>query len=304
MNKELSVKKQRIKVMIFGVLLAGLCLGLILFSSQNKLESAKTKEIKIITTTAIYSEIANKIVGEQGKAQPIVDNPNLDPHDFKPTTKTAENVASADLVISTGLGYDDWVNPLINQQNWVNIGQDILHLKRGDNPHIWFDYYKMLRFVDQLAIKLGEIQPENQAYFQKNAQKYRKSLKVLEAKITQIKELKTNNLVDVSEPVLNYTLTNLGFKVNNQSFAHAIENGADPSVKDAEAVISDLKKHRVAFYVNNIQVINNTTETLVKAAKTHQIPVLNVTEMKPQNLSYLAWQKQTYDQIIAILKRS
>lgn len=297
------MKKRRIKIMILGLLLAGLCLGLILFSSQNKSESTKRKQIKIMTTTAIYSEIANKIIGNQGKAQPIVDNPNLDPHDFKPSTKTAENVAEADLVISTGLGYDDWVNPLIKNQKWLNIGQDVLQLKRGVNPHIWFDYYKMLKFIDKLAIELGQMKPEKAAYFKKNAKSYRNSLKILETKMSQIKKLKTNNLVDVSEPVLDYTLENLGFKVNNKAFAHAIESSADPSVKSAQEVINDFKNHKVAFYVENIQVVNNTTQNLKQAAKYYQIPILQVTEMKPKQLTYLNWQKQTYDQIIDILKK-
>lgn len=297
------MKKNRIKIMILGLLLAGLCLGLILFSSQNKPESTKRKQIKIMTTTAIYSEIANKIIGNQGKAQPIVNNPNLDPHDFKPSTKTAENVAEADLVISTGLGYDDWVNPLIKNQKWLNIGQDVLQLKRGVNPHIWFDYYKMLKFIDKLTVELSQMTPEKAAYFKKNAKNYRNSLKILETKMSQIKKLKTKNLVDVSEPVLDYTLENLGFRVNNKAFAHAIESSADPSVKSAQEVINDFKNHKVAFYVENIQVVNNTTQNLKQAAKNYQIPILQVTEMKPKQLTYLNWQKQTYDQIIDILKK-
>lgn len=297
------MKKNRIKIMVLGLLLAGLCLGLILFSSQNKPESTKRKQIKIMTTTAIYSEIANKIVGNQGKAQPIVNNPNLDPHDFKPSTKTAENVSEADLVISTGLGYDDWVNPLIKNQKWLNIGQDVLQLKRGVNPHIWFDYYKMLKFIDKLSVELSKMKPEKAAYFKKNAKSYRNSLKILETKMSQIKKLKTNNLVDVSEPVLDYTLENLGFRVNNKAFAHAIENSADPSVKSAQEVINDFKNHKVAFYVENIQVVNNTTQNLKQAAKNYQIPILQVTEMKPKQLTYLNWQKQTYDHIIDILKK-
>jgi len=190
------------------------------------------------------------------------------------------------------------------QDNEVwDVLEDVLRLKRGVNPHIWFDYYKMLKFIDKLAIELGQMKPEKAAYFKKNAKSYRNSLKILETKMSQIKKLKTNNLVDVSEPVLDYTLENLGFRVNNKAFAHAIESSADPSVKSAQEVINDFKNHKVAFYVENIQVVNNTTQNLKQAAKYYQIPILQVTEMKPKQLTYLNWQKQTYDQIIDILKK-
>ena len=43
----------------------------------------------------------------------IITNPNTDPHDYEPTAQDALKIASAQLVIENGVGYDPWVDRLL-----------------------------------------------------------------------------------------------------------------------------------------------------------------------------------------------
>ncbi|WP_317697532.1 metal ABC transporter solute-binding protein, Zn/Mn family [Xylocopilactobacillus apis] len=297
------MKKTRIIVIIIASFLAALFLGLILFSGspKNSTQDKNHQKINIVTTTDIYAEAAGKVVGNKGTVKSVIDNPHVDPHDFKPTTQTTRFVSNADLVVSNGLGYDDWVNPIVNKQPWINVGRDIAHKKSGANPHLWFDYEIMEKYTKYLTAKLSDLQPENKKYFSTNAKKYLKSMEPIYKKSAVIKSLKSNSFVDVSEPIFDYALNNLGFTINNPAFSKAIENETDPAIKDAQTVVDDFRNHRVAFYLHNIQAENNTTKSILKDAKKYQIPILYLTENKPKNLTYIKWQLDIYDKLEKLL---
>ncbi|BDR59029.1 metal ABC transporter solute-binding protein, Zn/Mn family [Xylocopilactobacillus apicola] len=297
------MKKNRKIIMLIAALLVLLCLGLVIFGiPHSKNEKAKSSQLQIVTSTDIYADITRQIVGKEGSVTAIIENPNIDPHDFKPTTKTTKAVTQADLVISNGLGYDNWINPLITKQKHIDIGKDVAGKKTGANPHLWFDLEIIEKYTNNLADQLGKMQPAHKSYFTTNAKNYQAKLKKVEAKAKKSTANPDKNQVDVSEPLFDYALTNLGYKINNPRFALAIENETDPSPKDAQATIDDFKDHRVIFYVHNRQVENNTTDTLLKEAKAQKIPVLFLTEMKPAGVSYLDWQNKIYDELAKILK--
>ncbi|WP_201331761.1 metal ABC transporter solute-binding protein, Zn/Mn family, partial [Lactobacillus nasalidis] len=58
-----------------------------------KSEQKSSNQIKIVTSTNIYADIAQNIVGKYGKATALIANGNTDPHDFEPTTAAAKTVA-------------------------------------------------------------------------------------------------------------------------------------------------------------------------------------------------------------------
>ena len=63
-------------------------------------------------------------------------------------------------------------------------------------------------------------------------------------------QLKTRSkmpIVAVSEPVFNYALQKMGFKVTDNHFALAIEEGSDPSYTDIRDLQNSIKEHKIAF---------------------------------------------------------
>ncbi|KIO94988.1 Zinc ABC transporter, periplasmic-binding protein ZnuA [Levilactobacillus brevis] len=80
----------------------------------------------------------------------------------------------------------------------------------------------------------------------------------------------------------------------------AVENGTDPSPKSIKAMRQDIINHRIAFFVNNSQASDKTVATMVKLAKQHHVPVLNVTETLPKGKTYLSWMQSQYRQLAKI----
>ena len=276
-------------------------LSLITVGCSNKQNStSQSDKISIVTTTNVYSDIAKNIVGKYGTATAIIDKSSVDPHDFDPTTADAKKVAQANIIVANGLGYDSWMNKLVKSvdKKPVLVGEDLMGLKSGDNPHIWYNLDMSTKYVDYLVKRLSKLDKKHAAYFKENGEKYL-------AKIDKIKQLAKANKGDqkpvfVSEPVFDYALQEAGYKIGDKKFEEAIENGTDPSPKTINEMNNAIKQKKIAFFVNNTQASSSTVKSFVKLAKKNNIPVLNVRETIPSNTTYLAWMKENYQKLADI----
>ena len=275
--------------------------SLITVGCSNKQNSAKQSDkISIVTTTNVYSDIAKNIVGKYGTATAIIDKSSVDPHDFDPTTADAKKVAQANIIVANGLGYDSWMNKLAKSvdKKPVLVGEDLMGLKSGDNPHIWYNLDMPTKYVDYLVKRLSKLDKKHAAYFKENGEKYL-------AKIDKIKQLAQANKGDqkpvfVSEPVFDYALQEAGYKIGDKKFEEAIENGTDPSPKTINEMNNAIKQKKIAFFVNNTQASSSTVKSFVKLAKKNNVPALNVRETIPNNTTYLAWMKENYQKLADI----
>ena len=277
--------------------------SLITVGCSNKQNSTShSDKISIVTTTNVYSDIAKNIVGKYGTATAIIDKSSVDPHDFDPTTADAKKVAQANIIVANGLGYDSWMNKLAKSvdKKPVLVGEDLMGLKSGDNPHIWYNLDMPTKYVEYLVKRLSMLDKKHAAYFKENGEKYL-------AKIDKIKQLAQANKGDqkpvfVSEPVFDYALQEAGYKIGDKEFEEAIENGTDPSPKTINEMNNSIKQKKIAFFVNNTQASSSTVKSFVKLAKKNNVPVLNVRETIPNNTTYLAWMKENYQKLADIQK--
>ncbi|MCC3163938.1 metal ABC transporter solute-binding protein [Lactiplantibacillus pentosus] len=292
----------------FWVLLVGLVIGGgLLTGCQSKSESTNNSKIKVVATTNFYGAVAKAVGGKHVQVSSIINKPSVDPHDFEPTPAVAKQVSQADVALANGLGYDGWMNKVVRstkQAKLIRVGEDVLHRKAGVNEHLWYDAKTMPATATYLAEQFAKQQPQHRAYFKANAKKYIASLKPIQQERQQlqakVKRL-SNRQVLVSEPVFDYALTSLGFKVANHDFENAVEKGTDPSPQVIHKMQRGLKNKQVALFVNNQQVSDKIVTNMVTLAKQHQVPVLNVTETMPANLTYQQWMLKQYRQLNQLL---
>jgi zinc/manganese transport system substrate-binding protein len=239
--------------------------------------------------------------GNKVSVQSIINNPAVDPHDYEPTTKVGKSVASADLVVASGIGYDGWMDKVVKSadksKNYLRVADDLMNKKEGDNEHIWYDPRTMPKLANTLADKFAKKDPADKATFKANAKKYIASLDDLNTLINKLKSKVNGQLVDVSEPVFGYALDYLGYKVNDDHFSKSTEDGTDYSAKDIHGIETDIKEKKIAFFVNNIQASSKTVNQLVKLAEQNNVPVLKVTETLPKGKNYRTWMTSQYQQL-------
>ncbi|WPC16570.1 zinc ABC transporter substrate-binding protein [Pediococcus inopinatus] len=267
-----------------------------------------SNKLHIVASLNFYGETAKAVAGKYGTVTSIIKSPNVDPHDFEPTTNSAKAVAKADVVVYNGLGYDSWMQRLISSDSEgdvkaLNVGKSVMNKQTGDNPHLWYNDQTMAKLANRLAKIYAKKDPKHRKQFEANAKNYVASLKVIQKKVTALKQNRQKSLVDVSEPVFNYALTKMGYKINNSHFALAVENGSDPSAQDIRQMQKDIKQHKIAFFVNNPQASDAIVKNMVTLAKKHNVPVLNVTETQPSNKTYIEWMTDQYQQVAEIQKK-
>ena len=296
--------KSRITKSLFIMGLMGMIM--LLASACSNKDQAKTKsdKVSIVTTTNVYADIAKNVAGKYGSVQAIIKNSATDPHDFEPTTADAKKLTNANIIVANGLGYDSWMNKLASSvsKKPVLVGEDLMGLKKVDNPHIWYDLDMPTKYVNYLVKRLSKLDKKHAAYFKENGDKYL-------AKIAKVKQIaksadkKNNKPVFVSEPVFDYGLEEAGYKIGDKEFEEAIENGTDPSPKTINKMTNEIKDKKIAFFVNNTQASSSTVKTFVELAKENSLPVLNVRETIPNHMTYLDWMRENYQNLANISKK-
>lgn len=267
-------------------------------SGQSQGKSTDSK-IQVVASVDFYGEAAKTVLGNHGTVTSIINSPNIDPHDYEPTTSAGKKVAQADVAIANGVGYDAWMNKLVKTSDTTTLIQasKIVGVKDGENEHIWYKPQAMPKMANAYAKKFGQIDPTHKADYQANAKKYIQSLQPLMKLINQLKNNANGKEVAISEPVFQNALHYLGYKVVDNHFAMAIEEGTDPSAQDIKELTQKIQDKQIAFFVQNTQVNSPLVKNMVAKCKAANIPVLKVTETLPADKNYVTWMTSQYKQL-------
>lgn len=284
----------------FLLVLGVFFLTITLSACAKQHKTVTSNKINVVATTNFYGEIAHEILGNHGKVTSIINSPNVDPHDFTPTTATAKQVAKADLVIENGIGYDSWVNRL-QPRRILSVGK-LCGAHNGDNEHLWYNTDNICKYIDTLVKQASKLMPQDASVFKNNARTYKQKLFKLDRKMHSISTERTNSKVAVSEPVFDYALQKMGFQVIDNHFSLAIEEGSDPSYTDIRDLQNDIKEHKIAFFVLNKQDESKVVDNIVQLCHTHNVPVLKVTETMPTNATYISWFSDELDHLSQIMQ--
>jgi zinc/manganese transport system substrate-binding protein len=247
--------------------------------------SLRAQTLNIVAAENFYGGVAREIAGHSANIISILSNPNQDPHEFQTDAATARAVEDADIVIYSGIGYDDWMQKLLGLKGKPNrtviCVAELIGAKAGDNPHIWYNP----RTMTVLAEKLGELLKEPG-----NAIAFEKTMEAVTTKIAEIKAAHAGTAVTATEPVFGYMADALGFKMLNYSFQVAVMNDTEPSFKDTSTYETSLRSGEVKMLFYNNQANDPVTQRMQSIAKENHIPVIGVTETQPPDrATYADW---------------
>src|ERR1700758_1263495 len=69
--------------------------------------------VQVVAAENFWGSIAAQVGGSHVDVTSIIVDPNADPHAYEPTTQDARTVADAQYVIYNGVGYDPWMDKLL-----------------------------------------------------------------------------------------------------------------------------------------------------------------------------------------------
>ncbi|GAC1425395.1 MAG: metal ABC transporter solute-binding protein [Ktedonobacteraceae bacterium] len=253
--------------------------------------------IQIIAAENFWGSIAAQVGGRHVHVTSLIVDPNADPHSYEPTTANARAVADAQYVIFNGVGYDPWMNKLLQSnptsgRKELNVG--MFNGKReGDNPHMWYNPDYVTAVANKIRDDLKSIDAGNAKDIDHSAQTFLTTgLQQYHMLITNIKTKYSGTPVGATESIFSYLAPALGLKlVTPYSYLKAVSEGADISATDQATVEQQISRKQIKVLIYNSQNTPNNIQALINKARASNISVATITEtLTPATATFQDWQ--------------
>ena len=230
-----------------------------------------------VTLQPYYSFVAN-IVGDKMEVVPAIRGDIYDVHNYKARPEDIKKMATLNILVVNGIGHDEFIYEIVRSARMggkikiinANKGVSLMPVSgmrtktRIMNPHSFISITSSIQQIYTIARELGQIDPANKAYYNKNAQAYAQKLRNMKAAaITKVNHLKNLNMrVATSHAGYDYLLSEFGLRVRA-----VIEpaHGVEPSASDIKAIIDIIKRDKIDVVFVDAQVTNKYSTTIQKA---------------------------------------
>lgn len=265
-------------------------------SGCNSKSASSAGVVRAVGAENEYANVISQIGGKYVDVSAIMSNPNTDPHSFEVSTSVAQSVASAQLIVQNGAGYDSFMQQLESatpsKSRDVLSVQSLLGLSNDPkNPHLWYEPTAMPLVARDVERDLIRLQPRRAKYFQRRLQTFDASMKSLDADISSFRAKFSGVKVATTEPVADYLLEALGLdNATPFRFQADVMNGIDPSPEDIAYQQGLFSHHRVKVFCYNSQVSSPVTSALLSLAEKSGVPVVALYETMPvPGYDYQSW---------------
>jgi zinc/manganese transport system substrate-binding protein len=287
------------------------CLALLAAGCSDPRVGAIGGRVRVVAAENFWGSIARQLGGAHAQVQSLIVNPAQDPHSYEPTTADARAMATAQLAIVNGVGYDPWApkllaaNPVTGRVT-LTVGA-LFHLTEGDNPHRWYDPADVTRVARTITGDLQQLDPPHRLYFAQRLNELDASgLASYHRLIVQIRARYAGVPVGASESIFALQAPALGLKlITPDSFMKAISEGTEVTAQDTITTENQLTDHQVKVWVYNSQNVTPAVQHLNALARAAHIPIATVTEtLSPATASFQQWQVAQLTRLQAALHQA
>ena len=155
--------------------------------------------VKVVASFSILGDLVRQVGGAHVAVTTLV-GPDGDAHSFEPTPQSARDTAAADLVVVNGLGFEGWIDRLVEASGYAgpvataSDGVETLPAAEQSeaeaaedhtpvDPHAWQSVANVEIYVKNIAAALCAVDGEACPDFTANAARYTADLQALDAEI-------------------------------------------------------------------------------------------------------------------------
>ncbi len=264
---------------------------------------ASAGRVLVVGAERQYADLLGQLGGRYVTVVSILNNANVDPHSFEATTDVAREISNARLIVQNGMGYDSFMNSLESatspRDRHVISVQRVLGVASTANPHLWYRVNDMAHLAQRITNDLTQIDRSHGAYFAQRLARMESSLNRLRERITHFASSHHGVRVEVTEPVANYLVSELGIhNVTPRQFQLDVMNGVDPAPQDVQAARFIVRSDHVNAVLYNEQVVDAVTTSLRTLALSANVPVVAMYEIMPAHFHYQGWMRAEIDAIV------
>ncbi len=242
-----------------------LAAALLLAAVPASAQSPPGSKIKVVATFSILGDLVKNVGGEQVELSTLV-GPDTDAHTYQPRPTDARTLATAQALVSNGLGFEGWIDRLAKAAPFkgraivastgaatIAAGPSHGHSHaHGPDPHCWQDVACTRRYVANIAHGLAEADPANAAAYRDRAAAYDKQLGELDQWIrTEIGKVPTAQRKAITgHDSLRYFSKAYGVQF---LAPRSYNTESEPSAKDVAALIRQVREQHIkALFVENM----------------------------------------------------
>jgi zinc/manganese transport system substrate-binding protein len=165
-----------------------LVLLLAVFLAASGAAAHAEKKFNVVASFSILGDLTKNVGGDRIEVTTLV-GPNGDTHVYEPTPADAKAVAGADLVVVNGLGFEGWMDRLIQTSGYKG---SVVVASKGvkprkmtaeettepgaarlvTDPHAWQDLHNGQLYVRNIAEGLAELDRAGASVYEANAKAY------------------------------------------------------------------------------------------------------------------------------------
>lgn len=265
-------------------------------SGQSTFE--KNGTIEVAASVNQWGTVAKALGGDNVNVTSIINSTNVDAHDYEPTTSDIAKLQKAQVIIVNGAGYDAWAVKATQTANATIVNAaEVGGVNDGENPHVWFsaDVRKAVAQAITEAYEQADAAKKND--FDKMNDRWTAEENNVESKIAEVKQ-KTDGLAyAATESVASYLAEDMGLADATPSgYARATANESEPTPTDIKQFTDALKAGEIKLLVVNTQEESELTDKITDAAKSVEVPMVELTEQMPEQYDSLtAWMEGLVD---------
>jgi ABC-type Zn uptake system ZnuABC Zn-binding protein ZnuA len=272
--------------------------------------SSGATTLRVVATTTVFADIVHNIGGDQVAVTSIIPA-GAGPEDYEPKPDDAKKLAGADLIVSNGVGLDDFLDKLITAAGEgaaarlvLGDGIPTITVDGEDNPHFWLDPSLVTdHYIPAVVAALTKLDPAGAATYQANATAYSAQVAAMDgankAKIETIPP--ANRKLVTFHDAFPYFAAHYGFEVIGVILANV---GQEPSASELAALVEKVKAAGVRAVFSEAQFSPELAHTLAQEAGITSVvtTLWNDTLGPPPADTYLKMMAWNVDEIVQALR--
>ncbi|WP_420829348.1 metal ABC transporter solute-binding protein, Zn/Mn family [Bifidobacterium miconis] len=239
--------------------------------------------IAVVASINQWGSVAAELGGDHVNVTNIMTKTNVEAHDYEPTSQDVAKFGKAAVAVVNGADYDPWASKAAKSTKATLVdAADAAGIKAGDNPHVWFSAAARNAAADAITAAYQQADPGNKnAYEQLNRAWHERESK-LETSIKDTAAKTKGKSYAATESVAWYLADDLGMTdATPKGYAQASANESEPTPADIKDFQDALKGGKISMLVYNTQEANSTTDQITSAAKSADVPIVELTEQMP-----------------------
>lgn len=250
--------------------------------------------LQVVATTSILADFASEVGGDRVEVYTVI-KANVDAHDFEPAPADIEAIADADVIVTNGVGLEEWLDPTIESAQPEGVIVDTStgvelregaahsdeeahadeeeghsegeegHSEGGYDPHIWHSPLNAKIMVDNIEQAFVTADPDGASTYEANAAAYERELDELDQAVEADLATLSNRKIVTNHDALGYYIDRYELEFVG-SIIPSFDSSAELSAADIDAIVALIRENGVKAVFSESSIPPRTAEAIGQEA--------------------------------------